>query len=168
MTMQRINLTIPDDLRAQMREFESEVSWSAIATDAFRAKIGQLTVRNANKAENMDTVIERLRASKQAYVDDAETRGATAGIDWAKGRAEFIQLKNLSDKIERNPHDEWNVSNVPETTDPDFIGSRADVREWWMHAAQLSEKEVDTIPEAFIEGFVKGAMGVFEEVEDEL
>lgn len=61
--MARINLSIPDDLRARMDPLEKRFNWSEVAAAAFEREIAKATFDE----ENMDLVIERLKASKSDY-----------------------------------------------------------------------------------------------------
>jgi hypothetical protein len=90
--MARINLSIPDDLRTRMTALEKHFNWSEVAAAAFEREIAKATFDE----DKMDTVIERLRASKNDYERDQRSNGLTAGEAWAKNVATFRDFKKLA------------------------------------------------------------------------
>src|SRR5262249_153104 len=47
--------------------------------------------------ERMSAAIERLRASKQRYIQAAKARGKSCGVRWAQEAAEYEELKRFDD-----------------------------------------------------------------------
>src|SRR4051812_22715259 len=95
----RANITIPADVRASMDAVKETVNWSAVATEAFRAKLVALESRKA--VGDMSDVIERLRATKKKHDDEMYQEGREVGGSWAKEEAEAFELKRLADFAER-------------------------------------------------------------------
>ena len=80
---------VPDDLKALMDEAGQAVNWSVIAQQAFREVILNLAVIRETTA--MDDAVERLRASKQSYVETERESGLEVGEEWVKEDAEYGQ-----------------------------------------------------------------------------
>jgi hypothetical protein len=76
MHMPRVTLYIPGDLKARMDEIEA-VNWSAIAQQAFKEVVINLAARK--ETATMDDVVERLRASKESYVETEHKAGLRSG-----------------------------------------------------------------------------------------
>jgi hypothetical protein len=64
--MAKLNLYVPDDLKARMDAVSDNVNWSEVARPAFQAAVANYEHR---KGRNMTTAIERLRASKSPSGD---------------------------------------------------------------------------------------------------
>src|SRR5947207_11274298 len=95
--MARTTISLPDDLKAEMDKAAADANWSAIAADAFRSELNQIKARNAaRKGKPMQAAIERLKASKQKYEEEATGRGHGAGIKWARDEADYGELKSLA------------------------------------------------------------------------
>src|SRR5262249_17454354 len=62
----RMNISVPRDLKACMDEVDS-VNWSAVASQAFRAKLRALESRRG--VRSLDDVIARLRAAEEVDSD---------------------------------------------------------------------------------------------------
>src|SRR5262245_50206342 len=90
----RMNITIPNDLKKQMDKVGSDVNWSAAAAEAFRAKL--LEVTSQRRVENMQDVIERLKASKERRMNEQYQVGLGAGKRWAESIAEAHELERLA------------------------------------------------------------------------
>jgi hypothetical protein len=95
----RTTITIPPDVKASMDAVKEPVNWSAVATEAFRAKLLELESRKA--VGTMDEVIQRLRASKKRRNDELYQEGKQAGEAWAKETAEAEELENLAGFVDR-------------------------------------------------------------------
>ena len=78
--MGKINLYLPDELKARM-DAVGDVNWSDIARPAFYSALATLEQR---RNLNVDTTIERLRASKAESLKRDELEGQTHGRGWAE------------------------------------------------------------------------------------
>ena len=86
--MPKVNLYVPDDLKARMDDTGEAVNWSAVAQRAFREAISTHQVRKDRS--DTEHVVERLRASKERYEERQFAVGKEGGTQWAKTQAEFF------------------------------------------------------------------------------
>jgi hypothetical protein len=155
--MARINLSIPDDLRTRMSALDSRFNWSEVAQAAFEREVSAATFNG----EDMESVIERLKASKEEYEAAERGDGLRHGREWAKLTASFKDLRAMS-KVDfgNSSFEEFEMGLVVDKAlgrDPrnDPEGSV------WSDG---SENLVLPI-HAYVEAFVEGAKQVWEEVE---
>ena len=89
--MARRNISIPDELEAEMAKFGRE-NWSAVCREAITGRI-----RNLEAMENktMDA-IERLKASKEEWMAQLSEQGKKYGIDWATRCADYGELRLIA------------------------------------------------------------------------
>jgi hypothetical protein len=148
--MARINIYVPDELKARMDKVGDAVNWSEVTRPAIQAA---LTKYEHKKGQNMQTAVERLRASKEVAMAGEREEGWAEGRRWAENLAEYKQLVRVS-KIE--------------------VGRCINVFEALAEALDLEGGIRDLVdnlppePEAFLEAFVEGAQEFFEEVREEL
>jgi hypothetical protein len=173
--MARINVSISDDLKRRMDEVEDEgVNWSALASQAFEAKLAELITRRG--ARNMRDVIARMRALKRGGGSGDRSRGREAGTNWAKNSAHPSQLERLDELI--NGVDEEYFTHDPdheyssgerfyyEVVEPDHEGRRRAALDWWSRNFEGLSDELPTASD--VQGFAEGAMEVWDQVRDEL
>jgi hypothetical protein len=166
---QRTTVTIPPDLKKRMDAVKEDVNWSAVASHAFEEKLIEIASRKGK--QDMNDVIQRLRASKGRCEDKHFKEGETAGRKWAKERAEVDELERL---------DAWDWNRVFDAECPSAAAVHfyyklhpergRDIRaanDFWSN--QLGEYG-DTLLEdpMFLKGFVNGALDVWHEVKDKL
>ena len=152
--MAKMTISIPDHIREQMTALDARVNWSALAAEVFDRE-----VRKSKKVDAMNTeqVVERLRASYEETKSADQEEGHTAGVDWASTDAEAAELAWM-DENEESAADylhEWRVDDSP------FEGT--DHRDFWRLEVNESAP-----PRAFVEGFVEGALEVWESVKDQV
>ena len=173
--MARINVSISDELKSRMDEVEDEgVNWSALAAQAFEAKLAELVTKRG--ARNMRDVIARMRALKYKRGRGDRSRGREAGIVWAKNAAEPDQLERLDDLINsagedyfaEDPDQDYTPAErfYYEVIEPDHEGKRRIAMEWWLRNF-ASTGEAGPLS-SDVEGFAEGAMEVWQQVRDEL
>ena len=92
--MARVSIYVSDELKARMAEAGDALNWSDIARPAFETA---LAAYNHRKGQNMQTAIERLRASKAQHEQARESDAKERGRAWAANKAEFAELERLSD-----------------------------------------------------------------------
>jgi hypothetical protein len=170
--MARTTISIPDDLKAEMDALGNEVNWSATAAEAFRAQIERIKVRRSrNEGKRMSAAIQRLKASKVDYEGEAHERGHEDGVRWAMERAEYAELKRLSEA--------WPQVDTTETIDAlgapgvflrmildeDDFGGRQSIEDFWTNLGKDS-RDQDAYSFQYWDGFGEGALEVFEKVED--
>src|SRR5947209_133679 len=95
MYMPRVTLYVSDDLKALMDEVGEAENWSAVAQGAFREAVAVHAIKK--EPDNMDHVIERLRASKERATQNSFNSGKVSGKNWAMERAEWEELKRVSE-----------------------------------------------------------------------
>lgn len=168
--MARMSIYVPDALKATMDEF-GDANWSGVAQRAFEDEINQQSWR---KDGTMETAIERLRASKAAYVQATVGDGKDTGRHWAMTSAEYSELRRLASL------DDDTISEITELALKE--GSKNGLRD----VVNFHMREVNTEPYPFFSGlyfsgedwaidneewvaaFVEGAREVWLEVKDKL
>ncbi|RVU12500.1 hypothetical protein [Methylobacterium oryzihabitans] len=158
--MARVSIYVSDELKARMAEVGDALNWSDIARPAFETAISNF---NHRKGQSMMTAIERLRASKQNYLQNSAQNGASSGREWAQNHASFYELKQ--------------VSNI----DLDLRHLGLEDLAWTVHRAVDPDDSIrhDDFPnvifgdskwpsDEWLTGWVQGAQQFFEEVEDQL
>jgi hypothetical protein len=166
-TMARTTISIADDLKKRMDRVKEPVNWSAIASEAFELKLGDIARKK--EVKTMDTVIERLRASKIRRASDMEREGREVGIEWAKCSAEYDQLERVADA---NPNELFAGPDEPGAYAVSLafvIGglesdaSHDEIWEAW-DAIVTDVRDPRLNSEEFLRGFMEGAEEVFREV----
>ena len=71
----------------------------AFGTETFSGH-GRQGVANDEQTDGLNDVIARLRASKEARLDQEATAGFNAGVEWAKNDAEAFELEHLEALVE--------------------------------------------------------------------
>jgi len=147
--MARINLSIPDTLKERMDK-HSSINWSQAATGFFEEKLN--SIESTIEVKDMTDAIARLKASKANFKDTLKKDGYEYGISWAMKDAEYEELKRLAEAAESNypPEDLRTLAQVITELEYDFD--------------ELMTNGIDE-PE-FVEGFIEGAVEVFEKVEE--
>ena len=157
--MARVSIYVSDELKSRMAETGDALNWSDIARPAFETAIATF---NHRKGRNMDTVIERLRASKAQFTHNAEAYGKKAGRQWASDKAGFAELRAIA---------ELDVDAL--TDDLDSIGT-AIVRSidpedtYGSDAPEILFGERTWPTKEWLLGWVEGAQELFAEIEDKL
>jgi hypothetical protein len=159
--MPKVNLYVPDDLKARMDIAGEAVNWSAVAQRAFREAI--LTNQIRKDQSDMEPVIERLRASKERYQERQLAAGKEVGVRWAKTKAEYYELVAVAGFDLDARHGELDCQALQWLIDPD---GEIPLHEWdkfWeTHYGRGKPSD------AFIRGFIGGAAGVYDEIADQL
>jgi hypothetical protein len=153
--MARINIYVPDELKARMDSAGDTVNWSEVARPAIQAAVANFEHR---KGQTMTTAIERLRASKAESAQASLSDGRAGGRQWAENHASYKELRRLMD------HDLHQVdaeSALRNAVDPK---EELDYHEF-LHSTVGADNEYD---DEYIEGFAKGAQEFFAEVYDKL
>jgi hypothetical protein len=163
-----MNISIPADLKQRMDAATEPTNWSAIACDAFRVHLHKLAAKKPKV--NMETTIERLKASKETSDNAALSEGEKDGRDWAARYAEAIQLQRLEEASD--PIHSWGFGRGDSAysdaehfyfiIEPDDDGDRSAAQDFW-------DSRLDEMPDtAYVEGFATGAMGLWAEVKGKL
>jgi hypothetical protein len=123
---------------------------------------------------DMKDVIERLRDSKAKYASEEYNQGFACGQEWAKDKAEAIDLMNLFRAFDRAQRD-WDnivcgtIRYSPAETlffliKPEHIGDRDESTGFWEAIFGAGESP----GEYGARGFAEGAIQVWIEVEHQL
>ncbi len=159
----RINLSIPDNMRAAIDGVGDRINWSAIAQDAFRRALVMHKL-STEKGANMDNVIERLRLSEQDRAKEDHASGLAQGKVWAEKYASARDLRALAredDQLSTN-HVEWTLDIFTTVFPPD------DDRNLEEFFEENDRGAVEEPSDETVAGFVEGALGVWREVEGKL
>lgn len=87
------SISVPGDMKKRMQKHR-DINWSAVAVKAFEAELNAIAQRK--KGLDMESVRERLLASKAASESESYQQGHEWGIEWAKESAEYSELKRLA------------------------------------------------------------------------
>lgn len=166
----RMTITMPAVLKEEMESVKDEVNWSGVAAEAFRGKLLELT--SQRKGTTMTEVIERMKAAEELERNHDYAEGKKAGTTWAQKTATPKQLRRLEQ--EYNPSESL-------TGEPNAFGwagvvfwlifgdvdHRNELNDFW--ESTLGENDSNKINEvSFAEGFIDGAIEVWEAVKHKL
>lgn len=163
--MPRMNIYVPDELKARMDEAGQSANWSAVAQRAFEVELNQL--ESIKEVSSMPEVIDRLRASKEKYEHDAVAEARPNGITWARNNAAFNELRQIA-RINEDMLDGgtgyvcarhvYVATRGEDPFDDDELGC------YFL----LDEECIRNVPREYILGFIKGATAVWEEVAEQI
>jgi hypothetical protein len=173
----RTNVSLPRELKARMDAVRSPVNWSAVAVQAFEAKL--LELQSSKEVKGMNDVIDRLKAAAELEANEDYQDGFKAGQAWAKQVARPKELKRIAEFVDSNEGPEWWDVDYPGWLAPfgavDYFvfaawpsrqGDRDAPREFWEQA--LGE-DVHRLEDAdFFRGFGEGVVEVWDQVSDKL
>lgn len=163
-----------------MDKVNEPVNWSALAGRAFEEKLAEIAIKKERKT--MADVVERLRKSLREKESESFQRGYGAGTEWAKNKADALQLKRLHDwraeiqTGQRVPLSEFGffVPNEPRVMSllvarkacgNSLLGYGA-ARAFWDSA--LEKGLHSHMDRDFLRGFVEAAADLWAEVQDQL
>lgn len=106
--------------------------------------------------EQLPATIERLRSSKNSFDAKEKECGIRDGRDWALNSADFLELIKLQSAGEVSSLDQLLHVFREEGFD----------REYFFGPAEFDD--LAEIPDSRVQGFVEGALEVFEEVKDHI
>jgi hypothetical protein len=158
--MARVSIYVPDDLKARMDGIGEAANWSEVVRPAILSEVANHEHR---KGASMTTVVERLRASKGKYLQEAENYGLEAGRLWASDSAEYAELLRVANYYERSNTERWDIesSALRQLIDPDEDLSTEDFCDL-VGCKGFEESD------EFAEGFARGAAELLNEVDAEL
>ncbi len=174
----RTTISIAASLKARMDEVGEGVNWSAVASQAFESKVAEFITKRG--VRDMGDVISRLRASKAKDQNAAIEKGRAEGRRWAMEEAEAAELQRLSEG-KKHSDGAWRAMFNTELNDPFTIsyiimkglGEDGDGegqeggRMFWRQF--LGDRYIGSEDDAaFVEGFLTGAIDLWEEVEHKL
>lgn len=148
-----------------MDSLEGTVNWSRIAAEAFEREL------NRKEDTTMESVIERLRASKMQRGLDYFALGEARGLEWAKHTAEYGDLRRLErfdvvdmlHKPEARNDLTWADAIAFQILPGPFAHTQAEAAEFWRSSAGVLEKEhLKSVK--FLQGFITGALSIYRTV----
>lgn len=95
--MAKRSIYFPEDLEKQMAKFQE--NWSVVCQEAAIARIKILEDRSKTFSSAIERARKRLAEDRVRYAKTAHERGRIAGTNWAADKAEFIQLRRLSEAM---------------------------------------------------------------------
>ena len=106
-TYERTTITVPTELKEQMKELGRDINWSSVACQAFESKID--AIRESQKKQ-LEHAIIRLRGEKGDRTGGAVfDEGRSAGRQWAIERASIESLQSLAEKRTSMSKAEWDA-----------------------------------------------------------
>jgi len=164
----QMTISLPQELRSEMAKFDE--NWSSIAQEAFRKRLA--AIEHEKKArKGMDSVIARLKASKEKSDDEHFQRGKADGLEWAREHAEWTDLISI-DRVFNSEHQgpdnvycEHFQNTFEEALSPDNSDDFDREYFWSTHAGDDWKTLVDV---SYLRGFVEGSLEVYEEVKDKV
>lgn len=171
------NIYFTDEHVAQMKKFPNE-NWSAVCQEAVGSRIRYLSLKSEADTSAVDRARVRLATAKATYIADALERGDRAGTAWAADVASFEELRRLDDGIRSEhpalifPVDDGvlpslclaqviyggDLSQIPTIDSPEDV----DLAQTLCQAAGLSPDSDDITTSKFWEGFVNGALRIYD------
>lgn len=154
--MARVSIYVSEELKARMDAAGDAINWSGIVRPAIHAEVAKY---ENQKGQTMETVIARLRASREETKKYDRETGLKAGREWAKNYATYDQLKRL-----RTGWD--NLRNL----DCDFHRENFyAILEVDCNVAKECFGDANAEPTSeYVSGFFEGAVALFDEVKDQL
>lgn len=152
----RMNISVPDTLKAKMDAFADKVNWSQVASAAFERKVEIMEKFH----KGLEDGLARLRASKEESHNELREEGKEFGIECAKKHFSYSELKKIS---------KWRDEEIVGYYEEDQLAYKF----WKENDLAPPESEFfemhridEDLSESphFTEGFIEGAMGVFDEV----
>jgi hypothetical protein len=158
MPVPRISIYIPDEMKADVERLGESINWSSAAQAAFAHEIRRATLP---KEDEMEAMIERLRASKAKYKESERTAGVEAGKKWAINLADYEELKLIANLDISDCGDE--EGNAWAWVDEHLGNEHPD------ESFLIDPDHPRSCPsDEYVEGFLEGAALMWDEVADKL
>lgn len=110
----RYSVSVPDELGERIEKWKHKVSPSAVFKDAMGKAIdSEERFENKLKGDNMEAIIERLKAEKKDAENNYRQDGKEYGLEWAKNAKYKAIRRLLSEKegIEEFFYNYWRVDS---------------------------------------------------------
>ncbi|WP_147306463.1 hypothetical protein [Methylovirgula sp. 4M-Z18] len=148
--MARMSISVPETLKEEMDAIGDKENWSGLAQSAFQSVVFS---HKSRKNQDMEAVIERLRASKAQAIADDIAEGKQDGRNWAAHTASYREIKRTIKFLEENREHSPTVSQYCEEME-------LTLEEFFDGEPNLSEP--------YFEGWLAGVEELWKEVEDKL
>lgn len=158
--MARLNISVPDELKARMDDINT--NWSAIASEAF-----ELEVRKRERIVEMNhaQIAGRLKASYQQEAAKYFDKGHENGAKWAALEADAAELMFLENRTSSADGGQFLRRGDYEDTPFEEYG---DVETFLEVVLSISDGTVNLPAPIWFEGFVAGALEVWASVKEEV
>jgi hypothetical protein len=167
--MARTTISLPDDLKKDMEQYDE--NWSELAAAAFRARIDQRkAVQQLHEGKFMTVGIERLERSRRTFAMGADSRGHAAGTKWALIHATYGQLKAIHDYAQRKDVSEFDLFEGEDPARHFYYSVMSGAGEISSHptgfleTVGLAEDDIDRSSPAFWLGFGEGSLEIFAKI----
>lgn len=164
--MARMNIYVSDDLKERMDNAEESANWSQVASRAFEIELGEIAKRK--KEKDMNSVIQRLKASKLEFENVSYNGGYQYGREWAENSAEYAELKHAYEieiddplYVDAEDGDDERAYHIGHM----ITGDGEKAWEFWEGVFGEWQPAKDF---EFYKGFLDGASEVYEKVKGEL
>ncbi|MFO0877887.1 MAG: hypothetical protein U0840_11085 [Gemmataceae bacterium] len=152
----RMNISVLDTLKAKMDAVADRVNWSQVASAAFERKIEIMEQFN----DGLEDGLARLRASKEESYDELRQEGKSWGIEAAKNHFSYSALKKVA---------KWREETIVSSTDEEKVAYAFWKENNLAPPTSLFFKDygIDedlSLSSHFTEGFIEGAVEVFDQV----
>jgi hypothetical protein len=166
----RANVSLPRGLKARMDAVNEPVNWSAVAAQAFEAKLLELAARK--EVGNVEDVIARLKAADELDIKEEYQQGCEAGGAWARETARPRQLRALARMaggvrafliiFEDDTHEGIRCELFEQVNPREKLVMHS-IDSFWAEA--LGDDQVSRIDDIdFAQGFVEGALALWKKV----
>ena len=156
--MARMNISVSEEMRAEITRFGDKVNWSGLAQEAFAREIAK---RARPKEYTMEDAIERLRESKKRHQAKVSDQGKEAGRKWAETQAEWPELKRVAAIDAPEYNGDWAVAALTAALDPEKTLD-------WSEFAETLGIDPFQMNQELAEAFIEGASEFYEEVADKI
>lgn len=173
--MPKMSIYVPDEMKARIDEAGDRANWSGIAQRAFGIELNHL--ESIKEIGSMTDVIERLRASKEKYVEHSLEDGRESGRVWAMRVGEYGEIKRvaaLNADLLRKIYQEPDTAVLMIVTEA-IVGDRGEARDILRRAsdtAELFSLDEDmigtTLTQEWLAAFVEGVQAVWDEIADQI
>jgi hypothetical protein len=176
----RVNVSVPKKLKERMDAEKGAANWSAVATEAFEAKL--LELASQREATSMEEVIARMKAAEELDNKENYQKGRKTGETWLRKHARPKEIRSLAkacnrETPERNPEcllgewaSSWNkgiAGGLLDLIEPTKEHDEREVDVFWEGALGDNNREgIDDFE--FAHGFVDAALELWEKIESEL
>jgi hypothetical protein len=170
----RTAISLSRDLKQRMDAVEVSVNWSAVAAEAFEAKLVELASKMETK--NMEDVIARMKAAEELDSQETYQQGHKDGEEWARQEARPKALRRLESLMAQqddilgvwdNGMNSGIAWHLYQYLNPSLEVNRFDVKVFW--ESVLGENGHETISDySYAKGFIEGTLEVWEQVQSKL
>lgn len=169
----RYTVSVSDELAEKIEKFKHVISLSNVFQDAMERRVLQeQKFKNQVQEDNMEAIIERLKAEKAETEQDFLNDGREYGIAVAK-KLHYATLKNIVDSIPHNYESNWDPADI--LLNEDKVGGLAenlkeDLQEFESDGYILLHPNGGATEsgEAYLRGIIDGIQDFWSEIESKI